>query len=89
MLFLSVVNVEVQVSVQGWELHALRGATNLLSRPPKEAPIVLYEEDKILLLSSNTTTADIRTFLDAHGYTKCDRLSGLLQCRKAGAPEDT
>jgi len=58
-------------------------------RGPEEAPVVLYEEDKILLLSSNTTTADIRIFLGPHGYTKCEGFSGLIQCYQAGMLEDT
>ncbi|CAI5499403.1 unnamed protein product [Closterium sp. Naga37s-1] len=75
----------LKVTVQGWELHAFRGAAGLLSRPPKEAPCVLYEEDRMLLRAGNTTPAAVRGFLAGYGYSECDQAHGLVHCRKKGS----
>ncbi|CAI5475694.1 unnamed protein product [Closterium sp. Yama58-4] len=75
----------LKVTVQGWELHAFRGAAGLLSRPPKEAPFVLYEEDRMLLRAGNTTPAAVRGYLAGFGYTECDQAHGLVHCRKKGS----
>lgn len=84
-----VVFISGQVTVQGWELHALRGATALLSRPGPEAPLVMYEEDRLLLRASNTTPNDIHVFLHQYGYDFCDRTNILVQCQKQGLIEDS
>ena len=65
----------------------LRGATALLSRPPIESPVVLYEEDRLLLRAGNTTPAAVRTFLRGYGYSQCDtdRPSRMVMCHKPGS----
>lgn len=72
----------LKVTVQGWELHALRGASELLRRPIGEAPFLIYEEDRILLRASNTSKEDIRQFLKEHGYFSCEKALRHMHCRK-------
>ena len=73
----------LKVAVQGWELHALKGAKALLSRPASEAPFVMYEDDRILLRASNATIEDLSKYLRGLGYAKCERAKGYVHCQKS------
>nr|CAD1829349.1 unnamed protein product [Ananas comosus var. bracteatus] len=57
----------IKIDVQGWEYHVLRGASRLLSRRKPEAPYLIYEEDERLLQASNSSSQEIRTFLQMLG----------------------
>eukprot|EP00250_Pteridium_aquilinum_P012064 c20489_g1_i1 orf=500-1528(-) len=72
----------LKIDVQGWEYHVLKGATKLLSRPPHEAPYIIYEEDEKLLRESNSTSEEILQFLANHGYYYCSREGGDRHCSK-------
>ncbi|XP_078441743.1 fkbM family methyltransferase [Wolffia australiana] len=72
----------LKIDVQGWELHVLRGARELLSRKPGEAPYLIYEEDERLLRASNATAADIRRFLAGLGYHRCQLRATDAHCTK-------
>ncbi|CAL4942922.1 unnamed protein product [Urochloa decumbens] len=72
----------VKIDVQGWEYHVLRGASKLLSRTKGEAPYLIYEEDERLLLASNTSAQEIRTFLSSVGYNDCIRRGTDAHCTK-------
>lgn len=72
----------LKVDVQGWEYHVLKGASNLLSKPPHEAPYVIYEEDESLLQASNSTGREILQLLSSHGYRFCSKQGGDRHCTK-------
>ena len=55
--------VLINIDVQGWEYHVLKGASKLLSRKGREAPYLIYEEDERLLHASNSSAKEIRDFL--------------------------
>lgn len=72
----------LKVDVQGWEYHVLKGASKLLSKPPHEAPYVIYEEDERLLQESNSTSQEILQFLANFGYQFCVKQGGDRHCAK-------
>ncbi|MCO5614211.1 hypothetical protein L7F22_068491 [Adiantum nelumboides] len=72
----------LKIDVQGWEYHVLKGASVLLSRPPHEAPYIIYEEDEKLLKESNSTSEEILEFLKEHGYHHCIKEGGDRHCVK-------
>lgn len=72
----------LKIDVQGWEYHVLKGASNLLSRLPHEAPYIIYEEDEKLLKESNSTSEEILQFLKDHGYHHCIKEGGDRHCFK-------
>ncbi|KAL1197925.1 hypothetical protein V5N11_013613 [Cardamine amara subsp. amara] len=72
----------IKIDVQGWEYHVLKGAKKLLSRKPAEAPYLIYEEDERLLKASNTSSKEIRDFLNTLGYNKCSQHGTDAHCTK-------
>jgi hypothetical protein len=72
----------LKIDVQGWEHHVLRGASRLLSRPLREAPYIIYEDDERLLRESNSTSDQILRFLADHGYRYCSKKGGDQHCTK-------
>ncbi|CAA6667526.1 unnamed protein product [Spirodela intermedia] len=72
----------LKIDVQGWELHVLRGAERLLSRKPREAPYLIYEEDERLLQASNSSSHEIRRFLASLGYNHCTLHGTDAHCTK-------
>ena len=72
----------LKIDVQGWEYHVLKGASELLSRPPPEAPYIIYEDDEKLLRESNSTSDEILRFLARHGYQHCSKKGGDQHCTK-------
>ncbi|KAK1300458.1 hypothetical protein QJS10_CPB13g00216 [Acorus calamus] len=74
--------VLIKIDVQGWEYHALRGASKLLSRKAEDAPYLIYEEDERLLQASNSSTEEIRGFLNSVGYHHCTKHGTDAHCTK-------
>ncbi|OAY63612.1 hypothetical protein ACMD2_22321 [Ananas comosus] len=72
----------IKIDVQGWEYHVLRGASRLLSRRKAEAPYLIYEEDERLLQASNSSSQEIRTFLQSVGYSHCSKHGNDAHCTK-------
>ncbi|KAI5075731.1 hypothetical protein GOP47_0009807 [Adiantum capillus-veneris] len=72
----------LKIDVQGWEYHVLKGASDLLSRPPNLAPYIIYEEDEKLLKESNSTSEEILQYLKEHGYHHCIKDGGDRHCVK-------
>ncbi|KAK1434687.1 hypothetical protein QVD17_00436 [Tagetes erecta] len=72
----------LKIDVQGWEYHVLKGAKKLLSRKKGEAPYLIYEEDERLLQASNSSSTEIRRFLDGLGYTHCVQKGTDAHCTK-------
>ncbi|KAI3694819.1 hypothetical protein L1987_77800 [Smallanthus sonchifolius] len=72
----------LKIDVQGWEYHVLKGAKKLLSRKNGEAPYLIYEEDERLLQASNSSSNEIRKFLNGLGYTHCVQKGTDAHCTK-------
>ncbi|PIA56146.1 hypothetical protein AQUCO_00700477v1 [Aquilegia coerulea] len=72
----------LKIDVQGWEYHVLRGASKLLSRKAGEAPYLIYEEDERLLEASNSSSKEIRSFLNSVGYHHCTMHGTDAHCTK-------
>ncbi|KAF5183967.1 Methyltransferase fkbm [Thalictrum thalictroides] len=72
----------LKIDVQGWEYHVLKGASKLLSRKVGEAPYLIYEEDERLLQASNSSSKEIRSFLNSIGYHHCTMHGTDAHCTK-------
>ncbi|GAB2289211.1 hypothetical protein Dimus_023515 [Dionaea muscipula] len=72
----------IKIDVQGWEYHVLKGASKVLSRNPGQAPYLIYEEDERLLQASNSSSKEIREFLQTKGYNNCTQHGTDAHCTK-------
>ncbi|KAK6945096.1 Methyltransferase FkbM [Dillenia turbinata] len=72
----------LKIDVQGWEYHVLTGAKKLLSRKKGEAPYLIYEEDERLLQASNSSSKEIRDYLQSVGYNHCMQHGTDAHCTK-------